>query len=145
MMGLLESRTVTEADVVAAAAPVTRTSCVYFLMRGGKVVYIGKTDCPQVRIAQHLQDKEFDSAAVYEVEKRYQSEIETMLIARFRPGYNHSNGKLINGFSGSSKSSYGKSAYKAAMMHVTVTCPYTKQDVKLRALVSAPRVDLLPV
>ena len=68
---------------------------VYFLFKGEKLVYIGKSNSIYNRIGQHVvSDKDFDSWEYYECEGWNEldiSQLESWLIREFSPPYNKTN------------------------------------------------------
>lgn len=64
---------------------------VYFLLKGGEVVYVGKTtDAWPKRILQHLKkgDKDFDDVWYLEVDRNSLDRVERRFIEEFKPKYN---------------------------------------------------------
>lgn len=62
---------------------------VYLLLRGGRVVYVGMSNTPFVRLSSHVtSDKEFDSVALIHCPEGGQLVLESVLIAALRPEYN---------------------------------------------------------
>lgn len=61
---------------------------IYFLIRGGRVVYIGQTQHPRSRISNHKSDKEFDSHRLIECAFDKLNHYESRWINRFKPEYN---------------------------------------------------------
>ena len=67
----------------------SRTCCVYFLIKGNSVVYVGKTAHLLNRIKQHEQLKDFDS--VYYIDRLNESEssrLESLFIRLLSPTSN---------------------------------------------------------
>jgi len=68
-----------------------KISCVYFLMQGSNVVYIGQTDNLARRLGEHLDEgvKEWDVIEVVECSnKQHMDEVEQVAIQKMRPFYN---------------------------------------------------------
>ena len=61
---------------------------IYFLFDGDEIVYIGRSRNVMKRISAHLNDKYFDSYAVFWVGKSRSVEIEAAMIGLYRPKYN---------------------------------------------------------
>lgn len=68
--------------------PVQPVSGIYFLSRGGAIVYIGQSMNIYSRIAAHEKDKEFDSACYFHCAREDMDDIERTLIQSFQPEYN---------------------------------------------------------
>jgi len=63
--------------------------CVYFLMQGEEVVYVGQTNCLPDRIIWHRRDKKvFDGVWFLPVDAGDLVLLEGRYIDRFRPRYN---------------------------------------------------------
>lgn len=62
--------------------------CIYFLIMGGEIVYVGQTKSGMKRILCHLETKEFDSIGVIRCEEKDLDEKETYYIAKLNPLYN---------------------------------------------------------
>jgi hypothetical protein len=72
--------------------------CVYFLVRGGNVVYVGQTVSIEARMAAHRASKEFDNAFYLNVPESILLEVETAFIKSLRPELNVSiDGRLVCG------------------------------------------------
>jgi hypothetical protein len=64
------------------------SASVYFLLSGGRLVYIGKTNNLQKRISDHARVKQFDRV-LYMAASRDQAEtLEAVLISYFKPQLN---------------------------------------------------------
>lgn len=61
---------------------------VYFLIKGGEIVYIGQSNEILTRVNVHRRDKDFDSFSYIIVDKGTVNEIEMMYINYFNPKYN---------------------------------------------------------
>jgi excinuclease UvrABC nuclease subunit len=81
-----------------------RFSGVYFLMRAGDVVYVGKSRDIICRAMQHRNErtgqswqlrKDFDSFRFMRVDEEILDEIEQRSIAYFQPRYNSDQSKLL--------------------------------------------------
>jgi hypothetical protein len=62
--------------------------CVYFLLRGGCVVYVGKTTQGLKRILAHADDKVFDNIKLKKVPIEELDVTEAAYIAKYDPIYN---------------------------------------------------------
>lgn len=62
--------------------------CIYFLISGSEIVYVGQTLSLPNRLLRHKKDKEFDSYYAYECEKEDMNELECHFIIKFKPRYN---------------------------------------------------------
>ena len=68
-----------EVEIVGDAIPIAEQCGIYFLIRKGQVVYVGRSVCVQMRLAQHIREKKFDAYAwvpclsvdAEELERRY--------------------------------------------------------------------------
>jgi predicted GIY-YIG superfamily endonuclease len=63
-------------------------SCIYFLCREEKVVYVGQAENVHHRLIQHIKTKEFDSVYYLRVPYHKMNIIESSLIAYLKPEYN---------------------------------------------------------
>ena len=61
---------------------------IYFLLREGSVVYVGKTTKGIQRILAHIEDKEFDSYAFFNCPEYLLNETENFYILKHCPEYN---------------------------------------------------------
>lgn len=61
---------------------------VYILFRGDEVVYVGQSQNPYARMAQHLKDKRFTHIRVMSCRKLRARHWEEKLIKAYRPEYN---------------------------------------------------------
>jgi hypothetical protein len=64
------------------------TACVYFLVRKGRIVYVGMSDSLYSRITDHLKDKAFDRVLFLRVLPDEMSTVESAFIRIFKPAYN---------------------------------------------------------
>ena len=80
----------TKEQIIADAKPVFAKPCVYFLIAGGEIVYVGKSNAGVLkRIGRHLQDKVFDSFTCIACEDREDlAWLEMSYINKFKPKYN---------------------------------------------------------
>lgn len=62
--------------------------CIYFLLDGEKVVYVGKTEYGLKRILCHITDKTFDRIKIKVFDKDMLDVKETYYIAKYNPKYN---------------------------------------------------------
>jgi len=63
-------------------------SCIYFLCKDEKVVYIGQAENVHQRLVEHMKVKEFDSVFYLRVPAHKMNKIETALISYLKPKYN---------------------------------------------------------
>jgi len=70
-------------------------SCIYFLCKNDRVVYIGQAENVHNRLVAHMKDKEFDAVFYLRVPAHKMNKIESSLIAYLKPQYNKSG--LISG------------------------------------------------
>jgi len=71
-------------------------SCVYFLCKDDRVVYVGKSVNIQSRLQQHLKEKEFDKVYYIRVSPSQLDTVESALIAMLRPVLNKTNQSLCD-------------------------------------------------
>jgi hypothetical protein len=64
------------------------SSCVYFLLRAGTVVYVGQSNSIHSRISQHRTDKEFDRVLYMPVPAEELDIVEDRFISALKPPYN---------------------------------------------------------
>jgi hypothetical protein len=82
-----------QTDVLAAAIPMTLASGIYFLIRGGEVVYVGQSVDVLHRIARHRREgKVFDSFSYMECDPHQMDRLESLYIKAFVPEENLSLG-----------------------------------------------------
>lgn len=75
--------------LVECAVPQLEWPCVYFLLSGGVLVYIGQTNDLQFRLTSHLKDgKSFDRVLAMAVARDKLDLTESQLIRRFAPPLN---------------------------------------------------------
>lgn len=77
----------TEEEIVAAALPWEQASGVYFLIRQGRVIYVGQAVNVYVRISQHGH-KRFDSYAYLPCPVDMMDKLESLYIHLLRPELN---------------------------------------------------------
>lgn len=68
-------------------------SCIYFLCRKEKVVYVGQAENVHQRLVEHYRNKMFDSVFYLRVPANKMNKIEHALIAELNPEYNRTNSK----------------------------------------------------
>lgn len=94
----LTGKTLLRADeIVKAALPWESQSGVYFLIRGGEVVYVGQSVNVHARISQH-KDKKFDRYAFVPCDADSLDVLESLYIHCLRPGLNgcnHNGAKFV--------------------------------------------------
>lgn len=77
-----------EEKIVSTAFSASPTAGVYFLIRGGKIVYVGKSVNVHSRIATHQKSKEFDKINFIECPEWCLHRLEQMYIRKFNPELN---------------------------------------------------------
>lgn len=68
--------------------PAPEESCVYFLLKDGAVIYVGKSRSLQARIASHQSDKDFDRILILACEPSVLDEVEQYWIRKLQPPLN---------------------------------------------------------
>ena len=63
-------------------------SCVYFLCRNERVVYVGQAENVHQRLVDHMKSKDFDAVFYLRVPAHKMSKIESALISYLKPEYN---------------------------------------------------------
>lgn len=63
-------------------------ACIYFLIKGTEVVYVGQSTNFHNRIAQHLSDKDFDGVFYMNLPEESLNDVEQALIWHLKPVYN---------------------------------------------------------
>lgn len=63
-------------------------TCIYFLCRNNKVVYVGQAENVHQRLIEHLKDKKFDSVFYIRIPGHQMTKYETALISYLKPEYN---------------------------------------------------------
>lgn len=63
-------------------------TCVYFLCRENKVVYVGQAQNVHSRLVEHMRDKVFDAVFYIRVPAQRMNKIESALIGYLNPEYN---------------------------------------------------------
>lgn len=63
-------------------------SCIYFLCKNEKVVYIGQAENVHQRLVEHMRTKEFDAVFYLRVPAHKMTKIESALISYLKPLYN---------------------------------------------------------
>lgn len=74
---------------VRNAAFLFETTCVYFLFREGKLIYIGRTGNLLQRLIAHRNKRKFDSVYYIPCSKEEVGPIERYMIMKFRPEGNY--------------------------------------------------------
>lgn len=77
-----------EEKIVSTAFSAKPASGVYFLIRAGKIVYVGKSVNVHARIAEHQKSKEFDQINFIECPEDHLCRLELMYIRKFNPELN---------------------------------------------------------
>ena len=65
-----------------------RNSCIYFLIDGNKVVYIGKSKHPRQRIPCHRYDKKFEKIKIIKCLEKELFKLEDFYMMKYQPKYN---------------------------------------------------------
>ena len=87
--------TMTESEIAARATPLQRQAGVYFLIKAGKIVYVGKSLDVWRRLKDHAERKKgFDAFCWQPCSPQKLDELEGLCIAKFRPPLNL-NGRRI--------------------------------------------------
>jgi hypothetical protein len=63
-------------------------SCIYFLCKNDKVVYVGQAENVHQRLVEHMKTKDFDAVFYLRVPAHKMNKIETALISYLKPEYN---------------------------------------------------------
>lgn len=63
-------------------------TCIYFLCRENKVVYVGQAENVHQRLFEHMKTKLFDAVFYIRVQANKMNKIESALIAHLKPEYN---------------------------------------------------------
>ena len=63
-------------------------TCIYFLCRDSKVVYVGQAENVHQRLVEHMRTKVFDSVFYLRVQANKMNKIEAALISHLKPEYN---------------------------------------------------------
>jgi hypothetical protein len=72
----------------------SEAACIYFLVKGDRVVYVGKSDILAIRLSTHCKEKDFDRALFLRVPTDDASAIELAFIKLLRPEYNSDRDKM---------------------------------------------------
>jgi hypothetical protein len=76
------------AGIVAAAFPIDAKCGIYFLVRGGRVVYVGQSVNIMARLATHVKQKDFDAACYLDAAPEELDFIESFYIHALQPELN---------------------------------------------------------
>ena len=68
--------------------PIINPPCVYFLLEGVEIVYVGQSINVAARVNQHIQDKDFNKVLYLPVVKENLDVVERFFIERLQPKYN---------------------------------------------------------
>ena len=63
-------------------------TCIYFLCRNEKVVYVGQAENVHQRLVEHMRTKDFDAVFYIRVQANKMNKIENSLISYLKPEYN---------------------------------------------------------
>jgi hypothetical protein len=86
---LLGTHLLSEDEIVSSAAALPDSHCgVYFLIKDGRVVYVGQSVQILARVGTHLTCKDFDSFSWVRVPRHQLDLVETLYIQHLRPKYN---------------------------------------------------------
>lgn len=77
-----------ESEIVAGAMPWSSNSGIYFLVKGGAVVYVGQAIDVFVRVPQHKKSKGFDAVAFVPCPPELLDKLESLYIHVLRPPLN---------------------------------------------------------
>lgn len=77
-----------ESEILARAVALNSLSGVYFLIRDGKVTYVGQAKNVMARINAHIGEKQFDSFSFLPVAADKLDAIEALYIVWLRPAEN---------------------------------------------------------
>jgi len=77
-----------ESEIVSAATAIDLHAGIYFLIRGEKIVYVGKSLNVHSRIAAHRPSKEFDKVHIITCRQESLGQLESMYIKSFNPELN---------------------------------------------------------
>jgi hypothetical protein len=84
------SRAMMTAEHIAASAGLLHRAGVYFLLRGDRIVYVGRSDNIFTRIGTHVRNNRIDFDKVHTVAATglEQERLEQLYIAAFKPEFN---------------------------------------------------------
>jgi hypothetical protein len=71
-------------------------TCIYFLCREGKVVYVGQSENVHSRLVEHIKTKHFDNVFYLRVPANKMNKVEHALISYLKPEYNKTSIKQTN-------------------------------------------------
>lgn len=71
-------------------------SCIYFLCKDEKVVYVGQAENVHQRLVEHMRAKEFDAVFYLRVPAHKMNKIESALISYLKPQYNRTSFSVGN-------------------------------------------------
>lgn len=78
-------------EIVEKAQPYEHFACVYFLIKGGRVMYVGQSVNGLARIKEHASCRDFDSYAYIKCDKKQLDGYESLYIHYLRPEWNGNN------------------------------------------------------
>lgn len=80
----------TESHIVKNSVPCADVfrSGVYFLVKGSKIIYVGQSLQPAVRLKNHICEKDFDKVFFMETPENLLLEVERYYIGKFKPELN---------------------------------------------------------
>lgn len=85
-MEAVEKANYSHAEILLHAVPATRQCCIYFLIKGGRVKYVGQTVNLYHRLAQHFRGgNDFESYSFIPCEKDQLDELEQIYINLLMP------------------------------------------------------------
>lgn len=85
----------TETEIVSRADRRIQLSGIYFLVKDGRIVYVGQAQDVDVRIAQHRKTKDFDEFTYIQAMGDQLDLLESIYIHHFRPELNARRGGKI--------------------------------------------------
>lgn len=71
-------------------------SCIYFLCKNEKVVYVGQAENVHQRLVEHMKTKDFDAVFYLRVPAHKMNKIELALISYLKPLYNRTGINTVN-------------------------------------------------
>ena len=78
--------------------PMILPPCVYFLLEGIEIVYVGQSINVSARVSQHTQDKDFSKVLYLPIVKENLDVVERFFIERLQPKYNKERFKVNKKF-----------------------------------------------
>ena len=75
-------------EVVRNSTPIPPKCGIYFLLKAGRIIYIGKSTNVLSRLGQHANSVDFDTFTVAECDIEVLDFVENVMIAKFKPELN---------------------------------------------------------